>query len=86
MRPAAVAFFVRKGTSISYDGDLGAADTIGMPDQISELLPPVENVSGYLAFTRFRDMGGLGKAFDDAVRAMKKDGTYAAILAKYPNR
>jgi len=65
---------------------LGAADTIGMPDQISELLPPVENVSGYLAFTRFRDMSGLGNAFDVALRAMKKDGTYAANLAKYPNR
>ncbi len=65
---------------------LGAAATIGVSDQIVELPPPVETVPGYLAFSRVNDMGTLGQSFDEALRAMKKDGSYAAILAKYPNR
>jgi len=55
-------------------------------DQIVELPPAVETVSGYLAFSRIAGMGALGQSFDEALRAMKKDGTYATILAKYPNR
>ena len=65
---------------------LGAAATVGVSDQIVELPPAVETVSGYLAFSRITGMGALGQSFDEALRAMKKDGTYAAILAKYPNR
>jgi polar amino acid transport system substrate-binding protein len=65
---------------------LGAAATVGLSDEIAELTPPVEVTPGYLAFTRARDERELGRSFDEALRAMKKDGTYAAILARYPNR
>ena len=65
---------------------LGAATTIGFSDKIAEMPPAVETVSGYLAFTRARDMSALGRSFDEALRAMKKDGTYAAILNRYSNR
>lgn len=64
---------------------LGAAETIGLGDEIVELTPAVETVSGYLAFTRAHDMNGVSQAFDKALRGMKKDGAYAAILARYPN-
>jgi len=65
---------------------LGAAATIGVGDRIAELTPAVETVPGFLAFTRANDMSALSRSFDAALRAMKKDGTYAAILGKYPNR
>ena len=65
---------------------LGAAATIGLSDKIAEMPPAVETVSGYLAFTRARDMSAAAHSFDEALRSMKKDGTYAAILSRYPNR
>lgn len=65
---------------------LGAAATVGFSGAIAELTPPVETTPGYLAFTRARDESALAQSFDEALRAMKKDGTYAAILARYPNR
>lgn len=64
---------------------LGAAKTIGLSQEIVELRPMVEAVSGYLAFTRARDMSRLSKSFDRALRAMKSDGTYAAVLERYPD-
>lgn len=65
---------------------IGAAATIGLSDQIAEMPPAVETVSGYLAFTRAHDMSKVSHAFDEALRAMKKDGTYATILSHYPDR
>ena len=64
---------------------LGAAASTGFSQEIVELQPMVETVPGYLAFTRAHDMGAVPHAFDQALRAMKKDGAYAAILRKYPN-
>lgn len=64
---------------------LGAAKTVGLSHEIVELQPMVEAVSGYIAFTRARDMSGLSQSFVSALRAMKSDGAYTAILGKYPN-
>lgn len=64
---------------------LGAAKTVGLSQEIVELRPAIEGVPGYLAFTRARDMSDLSHAFDRALRAMKRDGTYAAILGRYPD-
>ena len=64
---------------------LGAAASAGLLDKIRELRPPVEVTPGYIAFTKARDMTPLLQAFDQAIRAMKADGSYAAILSKYPN-
>lgn len=64
---------------------LGAAEETGLSREIVELRPVVEAVPGYMAFTRARDMSRVSHAVDQALRAMKKDGTYAAILEKYPD-
>jgi polar amino acid transport system substrate-binding protein len=63
---------------------IGAAGSAGLADEIRELQPAVDVMPGYLAFTRKRDLTALGRAFDQALRAMKSDGAYAAILARYP--
>lgn len=64
---------------------LGAAASSGLQDEIRELQPPIEIIPSYIAFTKMRDMTPVAQAFDQALRAMKADGTYAAILGKYPN-
>lgn len=64
---------------------LGAAASAGLQNEIRELLPSIETTPGYMAFTKMHDMRSLAHAFDQTLRAMKADGTYAAILRKYPN-
>jgi polar amino acid transport system substrate-binding protein len=56
------------------------AKTLGVQDQIRELVPPVETVPSYLAFTRTKDMTALADSFDKEIRAMHADGTYDRIM------
>jgi len=63
---------------------ISSAGAAGLVGQIRELQPAVDVTPSYLAFTRKRDLSSLGRAFDKALREMKSDGTYAAILARYP--
>lgn len=55
----------------------------GIRDQIRQLTPPIEDVPAYLAFTRARDLSTESRAIDSALKAMKDDGTYQKILARY---
>lgn len=66
-------------------GITGAAVAAGLSDQIREVKPPVDITPGYLAFTKIRDQSEVVQSFNYALRSMKSDGTYAAILKKYPN-
>jgi polar amino acid transport system substrate-binding protein len=63
---------------------LNSAALAGLADEIREVKPPVEMTPGYLAFTKIRDLTGVAQSFNYALRSMKSDGTYAAILKKYP--
>jgi polar amino acid transport system substrate-binding protein len=56
---------------------------LGLEARIHELAPPVEDVPAYLAFSRARNMSAESRAIDTALRAMKEDGTYQKILARY---
>lgn len=49
--------------------------------QIVELSPPIEEVNGYLALTRRKDLRDVAQAFDEALRGMKADGSYDALHA-----
>lgn len=64
---------------------LGAAEVAGLSNDIRELQPAVEVLPGFAAFTKIRDLTGIARSLDQALRAMKADGTYAAIMRKYPN-
>ena len=66
------------------DRVIAAADQLGLLGEIVELRPQVESVPGYIGFTRAHDMTALVHPFEQALRAMKKDGAYDAILARYP--
>ena len=56
---------------------------LGLDTRIRELTPAVEDVPAFLAFTRARDMSAESQAIDAALRAMKEDGAYQKILARY---
>lgn len=62
---------------------LDTAKTLGVAGDIKELSPSIEAIPSYLAFSRRRDYTHAIKAFNQALHAMKKDGTYDAIFNKY---
>ncbi len=51
--------------------------------KVRELQPPVEKLVSYAAFSKKRDLGATRDALDVALKAMKADGSYAAIVATY---
>jgi len=65
---------------------LDTARTLGIAGEIRELTPAIEAIPSYLAFSNKRDYAAVISAFNQALRAMKKDGTYDAIFAKYLGR
>lgn len=62
---------------------LGTAKTLGVAGDIRELSPAIEAIPSYLAFSKTRDYPHVISAFNQALHAMKKDGTYDAIFNKY---
>ena len=62
---------------------LRVAKIMGVQKQIREMPAPLFSGSVFLAFTRERDMTDIRRAFDQALRVMKKDGSYDRIFAKY---
>ena len=57
----------------------------GLADQIMMLEPVVQDIPSYVAFSKARNHAGLRDQFDAAIKSMKDDGTYDAILNKYLN-
>lgn len=62
---------------------LDSARTLGVAGSIKELSPSIESIPSYLAFSNKKDHRKIARAFDQALRSMKKDGTYDAIFNKY---
>jgi polar amino acid transport system substrate-binding protein len=62
---------------------LHTARTLGAAGDIKELSPAIEAIPSYLAFSNKRDSTKVISALNQALRAMKKDGTYDAIFRKY---
>lgn len=62
---------------------LHTAKTMGLSGELKELTPAVEAIPSYLAFSNKRDRTKEIAAFNQALRSMKKDGTYDAIFNKY---
>lgn len=62
---------------------LSVAKKAGLSQQIKELLPEVESILTYIAFTKARDVTKLRDEFDNALTTMKADGSYDKILQRY---
>ncbi|APW41886.1 substrate-binding periplasmic protein [Rhodoferax saidenbachensis] len=62
---------------------LDSARTMGAAGSVKELTPAIEAIPSYLAFSNKKDYAKVIGAYNQALRAMKKDGTYDAIFNKY---
>jgi polar amino acid transport system substrate-binding protein len=62
---------------------LDTARTLGVAGDIKELAPAIEAIPSYLAFSNKRDYTKVIGAYNHALRAMKRDGSYDAIFNKY---
>ncbi|WP_233201045.1 substrate-binding periplasmic protein [Chromobacterium alticapitis] len=49
---------------------------------VVELRPPLEDIPSYIAFSRKPGLAGVRDRFDDALAAMKHDGSYAKLLGQ----
>lgn len=72
--------------------DMMAGDRIGtlhllqqnqMLDQVKVLSPDINASNSYLAFSKNKDHSKTRDKIDNAIRAMKKDGSYQRIVDKY---
>lgn len=50
------------------------------------LSPPIEATPSYIAFSKLREHAWLRERFDEALREMKQDGRYEAIIDNYFER
>jgi len=55
----------------------------GYLNQIKELSPGIDEISGYLAFTKQRDYSDVITNFDRALTSMKNDHSFEIIYEKY---
>jgi polar amino acid transport system substrate-binding protein len=62
---------------------LEAARRKGYSNQIKELSPGIDEIRGYLAFTKQRDYSEVIVNFDRALTSMKNDGSFETIYEKY---
>jgi polar amino acid transport system substrate-binding protein len=62
---------------------LEAARRKGYLNQIKELSPGIDEISGYLAFTKQRDYSDVITNFDRALTSMKNDHSFETIYEKY---
>jgi polar amino acid transport system substrate-binding protein len=53
---------------------------MGKIDEVEELAPPLENVPSYIAFSKAKNLKPLRDRFDQVLRQMKADGTWARIM------
>jgi len=62
---------------------LGLLKRLGVADRVATLSPPLEEVPGYIAFTRQRDLSEQIVQFDTALERMRHDGTYRRVYDAY---
>jgi len=61
----------------------GLLRRLGAADQVIKLSPPLDEVPGYIAFTRQRDTAPVMAAFDRALAEMRRDGSYRRLQEVY---
>lgn len=62
---------------------LGLLKRLGAADRVTMLSPPLDDVPGYLAFTRQRDLSHEIAAFDVGLAAMRREGGYRRLYEAY---
>lgn len=84
------AHLVRTGRAdIWVNNSFGARSIIaseGMDKVLEILSPPIEATPSFIAFSKLREHAWLRDRFDEALREMKQDGRYEAIIDNYFER
>lgn len=62
---------------------IGLLNRLGLSDAVKMLAPPLDEVPGYIAFTRERDLSRQSAAYDAALAGMKRDGAYRRRYEAY---
>ncbi|WP_199911553.1 substrate-binding periplasmic protein [Dongshaea marina] len=52
-------------------------------DQVKELIPQIQSVPSYIAFSRKNNLSRIRERFDNALRSMQRDGSYQRIVDAY---
>lgn len=66
-----------------YDVALEMAKSMGKPDALTPMLPMVEAVPLYVAFSRTRDYSDVRRRMDATLRQMRTDGAMAMIHKRF---
>jgi len=64
-------------------GALYILKQLGKMNQVRELLPELQRVPSYIAFSKKRNRVSIRDRFDDILSEMKTDGTYDKIIADF---
>ncbi|WP_419905395.1 hypothetical protein [Kiloniella sp.] len=52
-----------------------------MSEEVAEILPPIQSVPSYIAFSKKRNHTKLRDMVDATLKAMKQDGSYDRLTA-----
>jgi polar amino acid transport system substrate-binding protein len=64
-------------------GALDIVKRMNNMDQVQELIPAIQSVPSYIAFSKKRSLTSLRDECDSILRNMKDDGTYESIITSY---
>lgn len=64
-------------------GAIDIINKIGKAQDIRELLPEIESLPSYIAFSKKNELLKVKNDFDRILRSMKKDGSYEQIIDDY---
>jgi polar amino acid transport system substrate-binding protein len=64
-------------------GALDIVKKMNKMDHVKELIPAIQSVPSYIAFSKKRSLTSLRDEFDSILRNMKDDGTYESIITSY---
>jgi polar amino acid transport system substrate-binding protein len=62
---------------------IGLVRRLGLSGEIKMLAPPLDQIPGYIAFTRQRDLSHQIAGFDLGLAAMRRDGAYKRLYDAY---
>jgi len=75
-----------KRIDILVSNKYGAWDTLkklNKQNEVEELIPEVQNVPSYIAFSKARKLSHIRDKFDVILKRMKQDGSYENIIQDY---
>ncbi|WP_295898641.1 ABC transporter substrate-binding protein [uncultured Vibrio sp.] len=67
-------------------GAMELAKSLSYLSKLKVLEPPVQSTPSYIAFSKKRNLNDVRDKFDVAIKEMKQDGTFSALIEDYFNQ